>query len=401
MEKLALLTGFVTNAIDGIIIIDERGIITTINPSACTIFGYEPDDVIGKNVSVLMPQPDRAQHDNYIGRYQRTHLPRIIGIGREVMGLKSDGTVFPFRLGVSEVEYKDRHIYVGFIHDLTQQKKDEEQLKSYASHLEELVEKRTQSLNESISELEEAKAKLTESLEREKELGQLKSRFVSMASHEFRTPLHALQLSASLIGKYAENLNSPEIEKHVGKIKNSVGHLTSILNDFLHLEKLESGKVQVHLAPTDIRKVSDETADEIQVLAKPGQIIAVTHNGIVANVPSDASLLKSCLLNLLSNAVKYSEPNTPITIVTDVDDTHYTISVEDRGMGIPEEDQEHLFEAFFRANNANLIAGTGLGLTIVTRYVGLLGGSVSFKSTFGKGTIFTLKFPIYEDHIGD
>lgn len=317
------------------------------------------------------------------------------------MGLKSDGTLFPFRLGVSEVQYKDRHIYVGFIHDLTQQKKDEEQLKSYASHLEELVEKRTQSLNESISELEEAKAKLTESLEREKELGQLKSRFVSMASHEFRTPLHALQLSASLIGKYAENLNSPEIEKHVGKIKNSVGHLTSILNDFLHLEKLESGKVQVHLAPTDIRKVSDETADEIQLLAKPGQTIAVTHNGVVSDVPSDASLLKSCLLNLLSNAVKYSEPNTPIAIVTNVDDTHYTISVEDRGIGIPEEDQEHLFEAFFRANNANLIAGTGLGLTIVTRYVGLLGGSVSFKSTFGEGTIFTLKFPIYEDHIGD
>ena len=135
MENLAVLSGFVTNAIDGIIIINQYGIVSTINPSACKLFGYTPEQVVGNNVSMLMPQPDRSQHDAYIERYRRTHLPRIIGIGREVMGLRSDGTQFPFRLGVSEVIYDGKSIFVGFIHDLTQQKSDEEQLKSYASHL--------------------------------------------------------------------------------------------------------------------------------------------------------------------------------------------------------------------------------------------------------------------------
>ncbi len=386
MENLALLSGFVTNAIDGIIIIDQCGIVSTINPSACKLFGYRPEEVVGKNVSMLMPQPDRARHDSYIERYRQTHVPRIIGIGREVMGLKSDGSQFPFRLGVSEVIYDGKSIFVGFIHDLTQQKKDEEQLKSYASHLEELVEIRTQSLSES--------------LEREKELGQLKSRFVSMASHEFRTPLHTVQLSASLIGKYAETLGSPEIEKHVGKIKNSVGHLTSILNDFLHLEKLESGTVKVQHLPVDLKKIILETAEEIQLLAKPGQTVTAIHFGPETEVPSDGGILKSCLLNLLSNAIKYSEPDSPITITSTVTTDSYTVSVQDRGIGIPEDDQKHLFEAFFRATNASLIGGTGLGLTIVVRYVGLLGGKVSFESQYGEGTTFTLCFPLHEDHSG-
>ncbi|RZJ34584.1 MAG: PAS domain S-box protein [Flavobacterium sp.] len=399
MKNLALLSGFVTNAIDGIIIIDELGTISTINPSGCKMFGYSPDEIIGNNIRMLMPPPDREQHDGYLKRYHDTGTPRIIGIGREVLGLKKDGARFPLKLGVSEVRYKDVIVYVGFLHDLSQQKKDEAQLKEYALHLEELVEKRTQSLNETIHQLELAKELIGESLEREKELGKLKSRFVSMASHEFRTPLHALQLSAALIGKYADPLESPEIQKHVLKIKNSVGHLTSILNDFLNLEKLESGKVTAQFMTFDLKNLMADLTSEMQLLSKPGQVLHFSHTGEPMAF-LDQNLVRNCVLNLISNAIKYSSDGN-IEITSEIADSGCRIEVRDNGIGIGPEEQEHMFEPFFRAANATLIAGTGLGLTIVSRYVGLMGGKVEFSSTPNVETVFTLTFPKYEkDNIG-
>lgn len=401
MENLEALKGFVTNAIDGIIFIDDRGIVSSINPSACRLFGYKPSEVVGQNVSMLMPMPDRDRHDDYLRRYQESHVPRIIGIGREVTALRSDGTLFPVKLGVSEVVYQGMTLYVGFIHDLTQQKADEAQLKQYASDLEELVERRTESLHKSVQDLEEAKAQIIESLEREKELGRLKSRFVSMASHEFRTPLNALQLSASLIGKYAESLESPEITKHVGKIKNAVGHLTAILNDFLHLEKLESGKIQVQWSSFNLPELVDEIAEEMQLMAKEKQVVATHHTGQQTEVILDAHLIRNCILNLVSNAIKYSPVDGRIDIRTTISDTGCTITVTDTGIGIPAEDQAHLFEPFFRAANASLIPGTGLGLSIVSRYLGLMGGAISFVSRSGEGTEFTLTLPVYDNHTGN
>ncbi|UMY65450.1 MULTISPECIES: PAS domain-containing sensor histidine kinase [unclassified Flavobacterium] len=401
MENLEALKGFVTNAIDGIIFIDDRGIVSTINPSACRLFGYEPSEVIGQNVSMLMPQPDRQRHDDYLRRYHESHVPRIIGIGREVTAVRRDGTLFPVKLGVSEVVYQGVTLYVGFIHDLTQQKADEAQLKQYASDLEELVERRTESLHKSVHDLEEAKAQIIESLEREKELGRLKSRFVSMASHEFRTPLNALQLSASLIGKYAESLESPEITKHVGKIKNAVGHLTAILNDFLHLEKLESGRIQVQASSVNLPELAREIAEEMQMMAKEQQQVTTRHSGTNTTVELDANLLRNCILNLVSNAIKYSAVDGRIAIHTAISETGCTISVSDTGIGIPEEDQVHLFEPFFRAANASLIPGTGLGLSIVSHYAALMGGTISFVSRPGEGTEFTLTLPVYDNHTGN
>jgi len=135
MENAALLKAIIENAIDGIITIDERGKVETINPSACRLFQYNPEEVIGNNINMLMPEPYRSQHDGYIQRYQHTGDPHIIGVGREVTGLKKDGTPFPFRLGVSEVQFLGRKIYTGFIHDLTLEKEAEEKLKEYTAHL--------------------------------------------------------------------------------------------------------------------------------------------------------------------------------------------------------------------------------------------------------------------------
>lgn len=394
MENTLLLAAIIQNAIDGIITISDRGIVESINPSACNLFGYLPEEVIGKNISILMPPPDRELHDSYLNRYQQTGVPHIIGIGREVTGLRKDGVKFPFRLGVSEVQYLGRKIYAGFIHDLSRQKEAEEQLKEYAAHLEELVDERTLSLKETVRELHEAKEEVSLSLEKEKELGQLKSRFVSMASHEFRTPLSAVQLSASLIEKYAEPFENANIRKHVVKIKNAVSNLTTILNDFLSLEKLEAGKVEPAFCDFDLVKLAEDVTEEMQMVAKQNQSIIYQHTGVTSMVCLDQNLLKNCIFNLISNAIKYSGENTFIEFNTEVDAQNCTITIKDNGIGIPENDQKHLFEAFFRAHNIGNIPGTGLGLNIVARYTRLMNGKINFKSNVNQGTLFTLLFPI-------
>jgi len=394
MENAALLKAIIENAIDGIITIDDRGKVESINPAACILFGRSPEEVIGNNITMLMPAPYKEQHDEYIHRYQRTGEPHIIGIGREVIGLRKDGTKFPFRLGVSEVQFSGRKIYAGFIHDTSHQREAEERLKEYAAHLEDLVEKRTHSLNDFVIALQRAKEEVSQSLEKEKELGQLKSRFVSMASHEFRTPLSTIQLSVSLIERYAQAFESPNINKHVVKIKHAVGNLTTILNDFLSLEKLEAGKVEPSFIRFDLVKLAEEITEEMQVVTKQNQSIIYQHTGISNMVNLDQNLLKNCIFNLVSNAIKYSGENTFIEFNTEINDQNCIVTIKDNGIGIPETDQKHLFEAFFRAHNTGNIPGTGLGLNIVARYASLMNGKVDFKSSVNHGTIFTISFPI-------
>lgn len=394
MENAALLNAIIDNAIDGIITIDDRGRVESINPSACKLFGYEPHEVIGNNIAMLMPPPDRQQHDDYINRYQRTGHAHIIGIGREVQGLRKDGSRFPFRLGVSEVKYSGRKIYTGFIHDLSREKEAEDKLKEYASDLEEQVNERTQSLKETVEALQLAKEEVSQSLEKEKELGQLKSRFVSMASHEFRTPLSSIQLSAVLIDKYSQQSQNPNITKHIGKIKNAVGNLTGILNDFLSLERLEAGKIGPVFTSFDLLKFSEEITEEMQLVAKQNQRIIYQHTGTVNSVMLDQNLLKNCIINLIGNAIKYSGEDTYIEFSTEIANNTLTVMVKDNGIGIPDNDQKHLFEAFFRAHNTGNIPGTGLGLNIVTRYAGLMNGQIKFESKVNQGTSFTISFPL-------
>ncbi|MDA9555454.1 PAS domain-containing sensor histidine kinase [Pelobium sp.] len=394
MERLKLLNAIIENAIDGIITIDSRGIVESINPSGCVLFGYNAEEIIGKNISVLMPEPDKSKHDGYIRKYQETHHAHVIGIGREVKGKKKNGDVFPFRLAVSEVQYDGRIIYTGFIHDLTKEKHAEDQLKQYTNRLELLVEERTKELKSLVQLIQEAKEEVSLSLEKEKELNQMKSRFVSMASHEFRTPLSSIQLSASLISKYAEPFEHPGIGKHVGKIKSAISNLTTILNDFLSLERLEAGAVDAHPESFDLVKFSEEIVEEMQLVAKQNQNIIYQHTGTKSIINCDPSLLKNCIINLISNAIKYSGENTFIEFNTEINSKNFTITVKDNGIGIPTSEQKQLFEPFFRAHNTGSIPGTGLGLNIVSRYMGLMNGEIQFESAENNGTKFTLIFKI-------
>ncbi|MBC8984278.1 PAS domain-containing sensor histidine kinase [Pedobacter sp. N36a] len=392
MEEARLLKAIIETAIDGIITIDDRGNIESLNPAALRLFGYSIDEVEGKNISFLMPEPDRSGHDGYIHRYQSTGEKRIIGKGREVKGLRKDRSTFPFRLAVSEVQYENRIIYTGFIHDLSKEKEAEERLREYAAELEELVEERTKSLKKTVMALSEAKEEVSLSLEKEKELNQLKSRFVSMASHEFRTPLSSVQLSASLIDKYAEPYDNKNITKHVSKIKNAVSNLTTILNDFLSLERLEAGKVEPTFTPFDLVKLSEEITEEMQMMAKQDQNIIYQHTGLESTVLLDLNLLKNCMINLISNAIKYSGENTFIEFNTEITDSQCMVTIKDNGIGIPQSDHKHLFQPFFRANNTGNIPGTGLGLNIVLRYATLMKGELHFESTLHTGTKFVLSF---------
>lgn len=392
MESAKLLYAIVDTAIDGIITIDSRGRIESMNPSALKIFGYTEEELKGKNISVLMPEPDQSRHDGYLSHYHNTGEKKIIGKGREVRGLRKDGSQFPFRLAVSEVQYEDRVIYAGFIHDLSKEKEAEENLKKYTFELEELVENRTKTLKQMLCELEEAKEEANNSLEKEKELSRMKSRFVSMASHEFRTPLSSMQLSVVLIEKYLQISDDEQILKHLHKVKHSITGLNSILNDFLSLEKLDSGVVEAQYESFDILEFCEEIAEEMQLISKEDQIIIYQHSGSEKIVRLDQNLLRNCLINLISNAIKYSGEHTLIEFSSEVNEEEYVFSIKDNGLGIPEEDQPFLFQPFFRAHNTGNIPGTGLGLNIVLRYVNLMNGNIKYESRSGEGTLFTLSF---------
>lgn len=393
MKNQALLNAIIENAIDGIITINEQGIVETINPSACRLFLYTPSEVIGQNIALLMPSPDREKHNSYISAYMSSGIPHIIGHDRDVLGRRKDGNIFPFRLGVSEVNFEEKRIFAGFIHDMSHQKEAESRLMQYTQHLEELVQDRTMTLNETIDTLTQTKEEVSDTLEKEKELSRLKSRLLSMASHEFRTPLSTIQLSVALIERYIEGLKIPKVETHMLKIKSAIANLTEILNDFLLLEKTESNTITLKPSCFDLQPFITELISDLKLLTKKKQKIINIINKESALVKIDKNLLKNCIINLVSNAIKYSGEQTQIELWTTINAATITINVKDNGIGIPEQDQQHLFEAFFRAQNTGNVPGTGLGLHIVSRYVTLMNGSISFNSTVNEGSLFTIELP--------
>ncbi|MFT4668375.1 MAG: PAS domain S-box-containing protein [Paraglaciecola sp.] len=242
-----------------------------------------------------------------------------------------------------------------------------------------------------ITEQKNVEILLQKSLNKEIELGELKSRFVSMASHEFRTPLSSILSSAELIQMYVEANKLEKIAKNSNRIKSSVRNLIGILNDFLSLEKLEAGKVEVLTEEVHSSDFIEELEEEVNPILQVGQQLICQIDEQI--MQTDPYLLKNILLNLLSNAIKYSPNGEDVTLTFKQENNALIIRVIDEGIGIPEADHQYMFTRFFRASNVEIIKGTGLGLTIVNRYLTLLGGSISFESTLGKGSTFILRLP--------
>ena len=370
---LSFQKALLDNAGAMIIATDEKGMIKLFNPEASHNIGYEESDVVNKFTTILFHTKKdivrkRIELFNEFGITITDDFSVVVEKTRrndyeeeQYTYVRKNGSSFPVSLTITSIKDCDGEItgYMGIVIDISERKKAEEDLR--------------------------------ESLEKEKELNELKSRFVSMASHEFRTPLSTVLSSAYLIEKYTIFEDQHKRQKHLRRIVSSVNMLTDILNDLLSVGKIEEGKIQVRLTHFDIQELITSVAGEIKNTLKHQQKIQYVHEGD-PEVFMDVSLVKHIIMNLISNASKFSPEACAIEIKTISCPRYITLSVKDHGIGISKEDQKHLMERFFRGANVSHIQGTGLGLHIVSKYAELMLGNVECISELEKGTEFVIKF---------
>jgi len=377
-------------AAEGLVVVDAAGSIVLLNPRMEELFGYGSEELEGRSIEVLIPEAARNRHVGQREAYQHNPSKRTMGSGRELFGRRKDASVFPVEVSLNHFELDGTRFVMGLVSDVTLRKKAEDELHRTNAELEQRVADRTR-------ELEEAGHSVQEALEKERELNALKTRFLSMASHEFRTPLGTILSSVDLIGRYVSPTEDEKVGKHVARIRAKVRELTGILNDFLSLDKLEQGRANVHPTELDVVHLCIDLLEELRPLARPGQELGYDHEGRARHLHQDRQMLANVISNLVNNAIKYSPEGAPIKLRTRIEGDTLLLEVEDHGMGIPEEDQEHLFERFFRAGNVVNVQGTGLGLNIVRKYLELMDGTITFRSRVGEGTTFTVTLPVHID----
>lgn len=340
-------------------IMNEEGIIENVNEKGASKLGIDKRQLIGKHFSTFLPcettQDDFYRHRNLIIETGRTQL-------LESKMKRKDGSIFYTLIESSLVKNKDG----GFKH--------------------------FHSMVSDISKRIEHEKKTEEAYNEIKQLNELKSRFIATASHEFRTPLTAILSSTNLIEMYNSNKNFDKSIKHFQRIKISVNTLKEILSEFLTLSQMENGAIKNNPETINIVKFIAETIEES---SNDTHKIEFNHQGSQQIIYVDAKLLKTCLVNLIGNAIKYSKTTSDKIEITSEcsDNDSFIISIKDYGIGIPKQDWPHIFEQFFRAKNAENIQGTGLGLNIIQKLIGVMGGQISFVSVENKGTTFTVKLP--------
>lgn len=394
IKHLEMLDALFKNATEGIIVSNIKGEIVMVNPKALELFGYqEQEDLLGNKIEVLIPKRYKKEHVKHREKFSDNPCSRAMGKNIELFARRKDDLEFPVEVSLSHFTTEEGQFIMSFIVDISERYKHQESIKRLNSELENRVKERTEELAEAINRLAESKQEVMQALEREKELNELKSRFITTASHEFRTPLGTILSSVSLISRYQNSDEQSKREKHIDRIKSAVNNLTEILNDFLSLEKLEEGIIRNNPEPMHLEKFMKDIIDEMHALLKSGQKIKYQHIGKF-EIALDGQLLKNVMLNLISNAIKYSPEDKEILVKSEITNGEIKIDVIDQGIGIPDEDKPHIFQRFFRANNAGNIQGTGLGLNIVKKYIELMDGKIYFESEFGKGTTFTVIIPI-------
>ncbi|MDO1511536.1 PAS domain-containing sensor histidine kinase [Maribacter confluentis] len=357
---------------EGIILVNTAQEIVATNSSAEEMFGYKKTELIGKSLDCIIPKRYHHKHDGHFSSFMKKSEKRKMGHGRDLSGLRKNGEEFPVEAGLNPFTLYGNTYVMALVTDITERK-------NYTLNLEQTVQERTK--------------QLTDALEKEKELNELKTRFLSLVSHEFKTPLSSILTSVTLLSKYTETGQQEKRDKHVDTIKSKVRQLDTILNDFLSVERLELGKVNYSIEDFPLSRVINEVVYDANMLLKTGQKIRYPDNIDEVVVTFDEKTLALALSNLLQNAIKYSPEETTIKIIFTIKDDYFTIQVTDEGIGIPKEQQKHIFDRYFRAENALLNQGTGIGLNISKQHLENLGSTLSFVSQENVGSTFTIQIP--------
>ncbi len=360
------------------LLIDTEYNVQLINKKGCDLLGYNSIEILGKNwlnnfISLADGKGSILSH-KYIKNENGLLNPNFESF------LKCNNNNMPLMSWTNLTLLDENNKYIGTLiagEDITERKKLESRKQKYTEELEDIVAERTKELKEA--------------LQQEKIINEMKSAFVSMASHEFRTPLTSILSSTILIEKYNDLNESTKVKRHVDRIKSSVNQLTNILKDFLSMEKLERGIVTTSKENFTLKVLIKDIIEDLHWMFKENQKINYVEKGSI-EVFMDKKILRNILINLISNATKYSQ--TDIQITAFIKKNVLFIEIEDRGIGIPENEQKYLFTKFFRAKNVSNIQGTGLGLSIVKHYVNLLEGTITFISKIGEGSTFKLAFPL-------
>jgi PAS domain S-box-containing protein len=397
-------------ATEGILMVNREGEILMVNPFAENLFGYSKAELVGQKIEKLIPERFEEVHKQHRGNFLHDPHSRPMGIGRDLYAINRKGEEFPVEVSLGFFRYSTDVKIIAFVTDITQRKKVEEELikrkeltQQLNAKLEDRVKERTRDLQVALRNLEEKNRSLSElekelqkALEKERDLGELKSRFVTMASHEFRTPLTTIMSSVFLLENYTGKQLEDAKCTHFKRIKRSVENMTHVLNDFLSLSKLEEGIMKPHYEDLDVPHCIKEILEEMELVKKPQQQLKFEHSG-PDFFKMDKQIIKNIIINLLSNAIKFSGPKSTIEVVSHLAPGQLVLKVKDNGMGIPESEHKHLFNRFFRADNAMNIEGTGLGLHIIKKYIEILGGTITFTSQLEVGTEFTVTIPGEEE----
>jgi PAS domain S-box-containing protein len=340
-------------------ILDKNGLITNANQTGIQQLGVDKKQLIGNHLSVFICS--KEDQDDYY-RHRKAVIEKESSQQMECQIIRKDGSFFYAQIDsaiVKDEKNKFKHFLSAII---------------------------------DISEQKEQKRRLEMSLLKEKELNEMKSQFISIASHEFRTPLSTILTSAELIERYSKPADEYRREAHFRKIKTSVSRLREILIDFLSADEFEKGNIRNNPESFNIVKFSENLIEELKTFDGIHKL-KYSHSGKSNTVFLDKKLLKTCLTNLIINALKFSPDGGAIEITSELANSKgLIISIKDEGLGIPKKDQEHIFESFFRAKNVESIQGTGLGLNITQKLVNFMAGTISFVSKENEGSTFTVKF---------
>lgn len=392
---------------EGVIIVDEHQKIVEANESVERIFGYNRKELLKKPLNILIPPKHRDGHSAHFTSFINQSELRQMGQGREFFGARKDGSIFPVEIGLNNFSIYDNNFVMALVVDISIRKQQELEKQQLNNKLENEVEKRTKDLKNAIAKLKKLNIKLDKenkkrkkaeaetklALEKEKELNELKTKFLSLVSHEFKTPLSGILTSALLLSKYKLSEQQEKRDRHIQTISDEVHYLDTILNDFLSLEKLDKGKINYNFSTFKLSKVVNEVVYNANMLLKDGQKINYPENIDGLSLYQDEKIVELALSNLVHNAIKYSFENTRIDINIVQDENVTIFKVKDNGIGIPLKDQKNIFNRYFRAENVLLTQGTGIGLNIVKDHLDNLKGKIYFESTENQGSIFTMEIP--------